>query len=112
MPGHTKQQLSVIKAKIEMYNRYKLIMNRAYDQMFVHQPQMYIISDLTPDIAPSVIKVQVIWNSKTMDKHVSFSRALRSQENYDRSMKELLAIIIYALSEAQQLGTSPFQELL
>ena len=50
---------------------------------------MYIISNPEPVETPNVIKAQVIWNSKLCGKHVSFSRALKSQGDYEKGLKRL-----------------------
>ena len=61
---------------------------------------------------PSVIKVQVMWESKTSNKHVSFSRALRYNEDYDHTLAEIKAICTYAFQDSQELGDSPYYELI
>ena len=73
---------------------------------------MYIISNPEPVKTPTVIKVQMIWNSKLCNKHVSFNRALKSQGDYEKGLKEIYAVFRYAIDDAQTLGISPYEELL
>ena len=72
----------------------------------------HIVSNPEPVKTPTVIKVQMIWNSRSCRKHVSFSRALKSQEDYGRGLKEIYAVFRYAIDDAETLGISPYEELL
>ena len=36
------------------------------------------------------------WNSKSCNKHVSFNRALKSQGDYEKGLKEIYAVFRYA----------------
>ena len=67
-----------------MYTKHNLLMRKIYDNLFLLQPEMYIVSSPEPVKTPTVIKVQMIWNSKSCGKHVSFSRAL----NHKKIMKK------------------------
>ena len=95
-----------------MYTKYRIFINKVHDHMFLLQPQMYITSNPEPVQAPTVIKLQLIWNSESIGRHVSFSRALNYQGDYDTGLRELLAVFRYALPDAQTLGTSPFHKLI
>ena len=112
MPGLNKKQLALIKAQVDMYTKHNLLMRKIYDNLFLLQPEMYIVSNPEPVKSPTVIKVQMIWNSKSCGKHVSFSRALKSQENYEKGLKEIYAVFRYAIDDAETLGISPYEGLL
>ena len=96
MPGYTRQMLSNINSQVDMYNQFKLLMNQVYDCLLLFQPNVYIISSPDPPDVPSKIRVQIIWESKTCNKHVSFSRALIANENYKHVLVEIKAICTYA----------------
>ena len=106
-----RHELAVIRTKVDMYNQFTLLLNELYDRMFILQPQLYITVNQQPDKSPTVIKTQVVWNSQSAGKHVSFSKALRSYGDYEQKLRELCCIFIYALQDACKLGDSPFQEL-
>ena len=112
MPGLNKKQLALVQAQVDMYTKHNLLMRKIYDNLFLLQPEMYIISNPEPVKTPTVIKVQMIWNSKSCGKHVSFSRALKSQGDYEKGLKEICAVFRYALNDAETLGISPYEELL
>ena len=65
MPGLNKEQLALIHAQVDMYTKHNLFMRKIYDNLFLLQPEMYIISNPEPVNTPTVIKVQMIWNSKS-----------------------------------------------
>ena len=112
MPGLNKKQIALMKAQVDMYTKHDLLMRKIYDSLFLLQPEMYIVSNPEPVKIPTVIKVQMIWNSRSCRKHVSFSRALKSQEDYERGLKEIYAVFRYAIDDAETLGISPYEELL
>ena len=112
MPGLNKKQLTLMHAQVDMSTKHNLLMRKIYDNLFLLQPEMYIISNPEPVETPNVIKVQVIWNSKSCGKHVSFSRALKSQGDYEKGLKEIYAVFRYAIDDAETLGISPYEELL
>ena len=112
MPGLNKEQLALRQAQVDMYTKHNLLMRKIYDNLFLLQPEIYIISNPEPVKTPTVIKVQMIWNSKSCGKHVSFSRALKSQGDYERGLKEIYAVFRYAIDDAEILGISPFEGLL
>ena len=112
MPGHNKQTLTQLNAQVDMYNKYKLLMNQVYDCLLLFQPNIYIVSSPEPLDVPYKIRVQIIWDSKTCNKHVSFSRALVSTGNYDHVLAEIKAICTYAFQDSQELGDSPYYDLI
>ena len=112
MPGLNKKQLALMQAQVDMYTKHNLLMRKIYDNLFLLQPEMYIISNPAPVKTPTVIKVQMIWKSKSCNKHVSFSRALKSQGDYEKGLKEIYAVFRYAIDDAETLGISPYEELL
>ena len=112
MPGLNKEQLALRQAQVDKCTKHNLLMRKIYDNLFLLQPEMYIISNPEPVETPTVIKIQMIWNSKSCGKHVSFSRALKSQGDYGRGLKEIYAVFRYAIDDAEILGISPFEGLL
>ena len=112
MLGLNKKQLALIQAQVDMYTKHNLLMRKIYDNLFLLQPEMYIISNPEPVKTPTVIKVQMIWNSKSCGKHVSLSRALKSQGDYEKGLKEIYAVFRYAIDDAETLGISPYEGLL
>ena len=112
MPGLNKKQLALIQAQVDMYTKHNLLMRKIFDNLFLLQPEMYIVSNPEPVKTPTVIRVQMIWNSKSCGKHVSFSTALKSQENYEKGLKEIYAVFRYAIDDAETLGISPYEGLL
>ena len=112
MPGLNKKQLTLMQVQVDMSTKHNLLMRKIYDNLFLLQPEMYIISNPEPVKTPNVIKVQVIWNSKSCGKHVSFSRALKSQGDYEKGLREIYAVFRYTLDDAETLGISPYEDLL
>ena len=112
MPGHTRQQLAKVNCQVDMYNRFKFLMNEIYDCLLIFQPNVYIISNPEPLNAPTKIRVQVIWESKTQSRYMSYSKALMANENYRRALAEIKAICTWAFQDAQELGDSPYYDLM
>ena len=108
MPGLNKKQLALMQAKVDMYTKHNLLMRKIYDNLFLLQPEIYVISNPEPVKTPTVIKVQIIWNSKSCNKHISFSRALKSQGDYERGLKEIYAVFRYAINDAEDTWDLPF----
>jgi len=73
---------------------------------------VYIISEPEPPDVPSRIRVQIIWESKNYEKHVSLIRTLVSTGNYNHVLAEIKAICTYAFQDSQELGDSPYYDLL
>ena len=93
MPGLNKEQLALMQAQVDMNTRHNLLMRKIYDNMFLLQPEIYVVSNPEPVKTPTVIKVQMVWNSKSCNKHVSFSRALKSQGDYEKRIKRNICCI-------------------
>jgi len=112
MTGMTKYQVIIIKAKVDMFNLYTIMMNKIYDDILMLYPDLYIVSNPTPTVAPTEIRIQIVWNSITAAKYVSFSRLIKSSENYQKTLYEINVIFAYALQDSYKLGDSPFESLL
>ena len=77
MPGLNKKQLVLIQAQVDMYTKHNLLMRKIYDNLFLLQPEIYVISNPEPVKTPTVIKVQMIWNSKSCNKTCKFQQSLK-----------------------------------
>ena len=61
---------------------------------------------------PAVIKIQIIWNSQTHQKHMSFNSALRSKGGYQKALAQIKAVLTFACQDSFTPGTSPFEDLM
>ena len=95
-----------------MYNQFRFLMNEIYDCLLVFQPNVYIISNPDPLDVPTKIRVQIIWESKSQNKHLSCSKALMANGNYKHVLAEIKAICTYAFQDSQELGDSPYYSLI
>ena len=79
MPGYTRQMLSLVNAKVDMNNRFQLLMHQVYDCLLLFQTSFYIVT--APELmnVPSKIRVELIWESSSQEKHVCFSRLLEAE---------------------------------
>ena len=57
MPGLNKEQLALRQAQVDMCTKHNLLMRKIYDNLFLLQPDMYIISNPEPVETPIVIKI-------------------------------------------------------
>ena len=48
MPGLNKKQLTLMHAQVDMSTKHNLLMRKIYDNLFLLQPEMYIISNPEP----------------------------------------------------------------
>ena len=65
MPGLNKEQLALMQAQVDMNTKHNLLMRKIYDNLFLLQPEIYVASNPEPVKTPTVIKVQMVWNSKS-----------------------------------------------
>ena len=79
-------------AQVDMSTKHNLLMRKIYDNLFLLQPEMYIISNPEPVKTPYVIK--------------------KSQGDYEKGLKEIYAVFRYTIDDAETLGISPYEELL
>ena len=112
MPGYTKEMRSIIDARIDMKNKYQMLMKEVHECLLLFRPDVYIVAHPDPPVTPAVIKVQIIWKSQTQQRHVFFNRALRSDGNYKQSLAQIKAVLTYAFQDSFTLGTSPFEDLM
>ena len=61
MPGYTRQMLSVVNSKVDMNNRFQMLMNEIHHYLLLFQPNLYIVTAPEPVDIPSVIRVDIIW---------------------------------------------------
>ena len=112
MPGYTKEMRSIIEARIDMNTNYQMLMKEVHDCLLLFRPDVYIVAHPDPPVTPAVIKIQIIWNSQTHQKYMSFNRALRSNGNYKQSLAQIKAVLTFAFQDSFTLGTSPFEDLM
>lgn len=115
MPGYTTQMLNQVHAKTDMYNRYKYLITQVQDSLLLLQPSVYLVTNpIAMDVptVPSVIKMQLTWDSRSAGKYVSFSTTLRSDENYIQKLQNIEAMCLHAFQDAHELGDSPYYDLL
>ena len=74
--------------------------------------QTCIVAYSDPPETPAVINVQIIWNSKTNQQHMSFNRAFKSEGNYQKALAQIKAVLTFAFQDSFTLGTSPFEDLM
>ena len=55
MPGLNKKQLALMQAQVDMYTKHNLLMRKIYDNLFLLQPEIYVISNPEPVKTPTVI---------------------------------------------------------
>ena len=96
MPGYTREMQALVNARIDMNNKYQMLMKEVHDCLLVFRPNVYIVAHPEPPDTPAVIKIQVIWDSQTHQKHMSFNRALRSDGDYQKALVQIKAILTFA----------------
>ena len=97
MPGYTREMQALVTARIDMNNKYQMLMKEMHDCLLLFRPDVYVVSHPDPSETPTVIKVQIIWNSQTHQKHISFNRALRSESDYQKALTQIKAVLTFAL---------------
>ena len=63
MPGYTREMQALVDARIDMNNKYQMLMKEVHDCLLLFRPDVYVVSHPEPPVTPAVIKVQVIWKS-------------------------------------------------
>ena len=87
-------------------------MKEVYDCLLVFRPDVYVVAHPDPPETPAVIKVKIIWNSQTQQKHMSLNKALRSDGNYQKALAQIKTILTFVFQDSFTLGTSPFEDLM
>ena len=112
MPGYTREMQALVNARIDMNNQYQMSMKEVHNCLLLFRPDVYIVSHPDPPETPAVIKVQVIWNSQTHQKYMSFCRTLRPEDNYKKALSQIKAVLTFTFQDSFTLGTSPFEDLM
>ena len=112
MPGKTRVILQIIRARVDMVNKYRMLINKMFGTLLLLQPEVYLVTNPDTSERPTSITVQVIWNSITLEKHTSVTIRIKSKGNYDRSLCRLKTVFQHAIADSRSLGNSPFMELI
>ena len=111
MPGYTRQMLSLVNAKVDMNNRFQLLMHQIYDCLLLFQTNLYIVTAPDHVNVPSKIRVEIIWESSSQEKHVCFCRLLDAEGDYGQTLTEIKTMCKYALLDSYTLGSSLYDDL-
>ena len=112
MPGYTREMLALVNARIDMNNKHQMLMKEVHNCLLLFRPDVYIVAHPDPPETPVFIKVQIIWNSKTHNQHMSFNRALRSKGNYQKALAQIKVVLTFVFQDSFTLWTSPFEDLM
>ena len=88
-------------------HQYKLFLHRLYEKLFILQPEIYVISNLTKD----AVYLQVTWKSSSMNKYVTYNTCTTYNSDYLSAINQMCAICTYALEDAEVLADSPFMDV-
>ena len=55
MPGYTKEMQALIDARIDMNNKYQMLMKEVHDCLLLFRPDVYIVAHPDPPETPAVI---------------------------------------------------------
>ena len=58
MPGYTREMQALVNARIDMNNKYQMLMKEVHDCL-LFRPDVYIVAHPDPPETPTVIKVQM-----------------------------------------------------
>ena len=56
MPGYTREMQALVNARIDMNNKYQLLMKEVHDRLLLFRPDVYIVAHPDPPETPAVIK--------------------------------------------------------
>ena len=90
-----------------MRHQYKLFLQRLHEKLFVLQPEIYVISNLTKD----AVYLQVTWKSSSMNKYVTYNTCSTYKSDYLSAINQMCIICTYALGDAEVLTDSPFVDV-
>ena len=68
MPGNTKEMQVLVDARIDMNNKYQMLMKEVHDCLLLFRPDVYVVAHPDPPETPAVIKVQIIWKKSNSPK--------------------------------------------
>ena len=112
MPGKTRIILQIIKARVDMVNKYRMLINKMFGTLLILQPEVYLVTNPDTSERPTDITVQIIWNSISLGNYISVTKRIKSNENYDQSLYRLKMVFQRAIADSRSLGNSPFMELI
>ena len=112
MPGKTRIILQIIRARVDMVNKYKMLIDKMFGILLLLQPEVYLVTNPDTSERPTSITVQVIWNSISLGKYTSVTKRIESSKNYDESLYQLKIVFQHAIADSGSLGNSPFMELI
>ena len=57
MPGYTREMQALVDARIDMNNKYQMLMKEVHDCLLLFRPDVYTVAHPDPPETPAVIKV-------------------------------------------------------
>ena len=57
MPGYTKEMQVLVDARVDMNNKYQMLMKEVHHCFLLFMPDVYIVEHPDPPETPAVIKV-------------------------------------------------------
>ena len=88
-------------------HQFKLFLQRFYDKLFVLQPEIYVVSNITKD----TVYLQVTWKSVSMNNYVTYNTCTTYKSDYLSAINQMCEICTYAMEDAEVLVDSPFVDV-
>ena len=88
-------------------HQFKLFLQRFYDKLFILQPEIYVVSNITKD----AVYLQVTWKSISIHNYVTYNTCTTYKSDYLSAINQMCEICTYALEDAEILADSPFVDL-
>ena len=102
--------MSSIIRSVSMHHlkhQFELFLQRFYGKLFILQPEIYIVSNITKD----TVNLQVTWKSTSMNDYVTYNDCTTYKSDYLSTINKMCEICRYALEDAEVLADSPFVDV-
>ena len=88
-------------------HQFKLFLQRFYDKLYILQPDIYVVSNITKD----AVYLQVTWKSISIHNYVTYNTCTTYKSDYFSAINQMCEICTYALEDAEVLADSPFVDV-
>ena len=88
-------------------HQFKLFLQRFYDKLYILQPEIYVVSNITKN----AVYLQVTWKSISIHNYVTYNTCTTYKSDYLSAINQMCEICTYALEDAEVLADSPFVDV-
>ena len=91
----------------QLKHEFESFLKRFHRKLFLFQPQIYVVSNITKD----AVHIQITWKSISANGYVTYNASTTYKPNYLLAISQMKRIGDYSLKDAELLADSPFVDI-